>query len=185
LAYGSLLPFGGFPGVSLYHGVRAHAYHYGYGRRPGYGSGYGYRGAGYVPPRMRRLARLIRDLNVLSIGYAAPPTDRQVLRNDLMSLVQGGVRPPTQPVIQVSQHLIEYLPRRRSSFLNTERLALDLEAVMNGGRIKSGAVGQAIGSAEGLLRTSGVPQPGVQAIAADLRAIGTRGPAGNQAALVR
>jgi hypothetical protein len=134
---------------------------------------------------MRHLARLIRDLNMLSIGYNAPPSDRQILRNDMMSLVQGGVRPSAPTVLQLSEHLIEYLPRRRVPLLNTERLALDVEAAMNGGRTNAGRVNQAVGSAQGLLRSSGVPQAGIQTIAADLRLIGMRGAAGNQAALLR
>jgi hypothetical protein len=127
---------------------------------------------------------VVRDLNMLTVGYKAPATDWQVLRNDMMSLVQGGIRPPSAAVLQLSERLIDYLPRRQIPLLNTERLALDLEAVMNGSHLNAGRVDQAISSALGILRSSGVPQVGVQAISTQLRTVGIRGLAINQPGLV-
>jgi hypothetical protein len=88
-------------------------------------------------------------------------------------------------VQQLSGGLISHLPNRRTPSLNTQRLALDLEAVMNGSRLPAARVNQAIRSAQAILRSSGVPQAGIQALGADLRAIGFSRVAGNQPGLAR
>jgi hypothetical protein len=87
--------------------------------------------------------------------------------------------------MQLSQHLIEFLPQRRIAMLNTERLALDLEAVMNGGRLNSALANRAIGSAQSILRVTGVPQAGIESVVSDLRSIRSGGLAVNQPGLVR
>jgi hypothetical protein len=182
MMYGSLLPFGGHPGLSLYHGYHAHRNYYGY--RPGY-RGYGYRKSSMVSARMKRLARLVRDLNTLTVGYMAPMNDRNILRNDLMAVSQGGMRPPSASVLQLSQHLVGFLPQRRIPLLNTERLALDLETVMNGSRLNAGQVNRAINSAQSILRSSGLTQLGLQAVSTDMRSVGFWGLAVNQPGVVR
>ncbi len=69
-----------------------------------------------------------------------------------MALSQGGMRPPSGSVQQLSQNLINYLPQRSTALLNTERLAPNLETVMNGGRINATQVNLAINSSHSLLR---------------------------------
>jgi hypothetical protein len=182
MMYGSMVPFGSNPGLALYHGYHASRNSYGYGRG---NRGYGYRNSSMANNRMMRLSRLVRDLNTLRVGYAASPNDRNILRNDLMGVAQGGIRPPSTAVQQLSGGLISHLPTRRTAFMNTERLALDLEAVMNGSRLPPARVNQAINSAQSILRSSGVPQAGIQALSADLKAIGFSRAAGNQAGFVR
>jgi hypothetical protein len=182
MMYGSILPFGSNPGLALYHGYHANRSYYGNGRG---NRGYGNRNSSMVNNRMMRLSRLVRDLNTLTVGYAASPNERNILRNDLMGVTQGGIRPPTPAVQQLSSGLISHLPSRRTPFMNTERLALDLEAVMNGSRLPLARVNQAINSAQSILRSSGVPQAGIQAISADLKAIGFWQVAGNQARFIR
>ena len=181
MMYGSMLPFGANPGLALYHGYHASRNYSGNGR--------GYRNRGNrnstANNRMMHLSRLVRDLNTLTVGYAARPNDRNILRSDLMGVAQGGIRPPSQAVQQLTSGLISHLPSRRTPFLNTERLALDLEAVMNGSRLPPARINQAIGSAQSILRSSGVPQAGIQALSADLKAVGFWSAAGNQAGLVR
>jgi hypothetical protein len=177
-----MLPFGSNPGLSLYHGYHANRNYYGNGRG---NRGYGYRNSAMVNNRMRHLTRLIRDLNTLTVGYAAAPAERNILRNDLMAVAQGGYRPPSSAVQQLSGSLINHLPSRRIPLLNTEQLALDLEAVMNGSRLSPTRVNHAINSAQTILRSSGVPQAGIQALSADLRSVGFWRVAGNQAGLVR
>ena len=181
MMYGSMLPFGSNPGLALYHGYHASRNHYGNGRG---NRGYGYRNS-MVNNRMMHLSRLVRDLNTLTVGYAASPNDRNILRNDLMGVTQGGIKPPSPAVQQLSSGLISHLPSRRTPFINTERLALDLEAVMNGSRLPPTRVNQAISSAQSILRSSGVPQAGIQALSADLKAVGSWRVAGNQAGFVR
>ena len=179
--YSSMLPMGSNPGLGLYHGYHASRNSYGNGRG---NRGYGHRNT-MVSNRIMRLSRPWRDLNTLRVGYAASPSDRNILRNDLMGVAQGGIRPPSPAVQQLSGGLISNLPTRRTPFMNTERLALDLEAVMNGSRLPPARVNQAITSAESILRSSGVPQAGIQALDADLRTIGFWRAAGNQAGFVR
>jgi hypothetical protein len=87
--------------------------------------------------------------------------------------------------MQLSQHLIEFLPQRRSPILNTERLALDLETVMNGGRLNPALVNRSLGSAQSILRLTGVPQAGIQSVVSDMRSIGSGGLAVNQPGLIR
>jgi hypothetical protein len=180
--YGSMLPFGTNPGLALYQGNHTSRHSYGNGRGI---RGYGSRNSSMANNRMMRLSRLVRDLNTLTVGYSASPNDRNVLRNDLMGVTQGGIRPPSATVQQLSGGLISHLPSRRTPFINTERLALDLEAVMNGSRLAPARVNQAISSAQSVLRSSGVPQAGIQALSADLKAIGFSRAAGNQAGFVR
>ncbi len=182
MMYGSLLPFGAQAGLALNQGYRAHNNYY--GSRAGY-RGYGYRNTSMVSNRMRRLAKLVRDLNTLTVGYSAPVNDRNILRNDLMAVAQGGMRPPSAAVNQLSQHLVNYLPQRRTPLLNTERLALNLETVMNGGRLNSSQVNRAISSSQSILRSSGLPQPGLQDLNTAMRSVGFWGVAGNQAGLLR
>lgn len=182
LMYGSLMPFGAQLGLAVNQGYQAHRSYY--GSRSGY-RGYGYRNSSMVSSRMRRLSRLVRDLNTLTVGYAAPLNDRTILRNDLMALAQGGMRPPSTSVNQLSQHLVNYLPQRSTPLLNTERLALNLETVMNGGRLNAGQVNRAISSSESILRSSGLPQPGMQALNTAMRSVGFWGSANNQAGIIR
>ena len=89
--YSSMLPMGSNPGLGLYHGYHASRNSYGNGRG---NRGYGHRNS-MVNNRMMRLSRLVRDLNTLTVGYAASPNDRNILRNDLMGVAQGGIRPPS------------------------------------------------------------------------------------------
>lgn len=174
------------------HGARPHgstthwstASQHSHGNRRGT-RGYGSRNSSMANNRMMRLSRLVRDLNTLKVGYAASPNDRNVLRNDLMGVTQGGIRPSSSAVQQLSGGLISHLPSRRTPLINTERLALDLEAVMNGSRLGPARVNQAISSAQSILRSSGVPPAGIQALSADLKAIGLSRAAGNQAGFVR
>ena len=176
-----------FPSAAIRHSRyhSAYAAHRGYyGNRNGY-RGYGYGNSTYATARMRRLARLVRDLNTLTVGYVAPPNDRNVLRGDLNALSQGGPRPPSARVLQLAQDLIAHLPRRGVPLLNTERLALDLEKVMNGSRLNSGQVNSAINSARSILRTSGLAQPAIESLATDMRSVGQWRLAGNQAGVVR
>ena len=182
MMYSSMLPMGSNPGLGLYHGYHASRNSYGNGRG---NRGYGHRNSSMANNRMMRLSRLVRDLKTLTVGYAASPNDRNTLRNDLMGVAQGGIRPPSAAVQQLSGGLISHLPTRRTPFMNTERLALDLEAVMNGSRLPPARVNQAISSAQSILRSSGVPQAGIQVLGADLKAVGLSRVAGNQAGFVR
>jgi hypothetical protein len=183
MLYGSLLPFGAQSGLALSNGYHAHRSYY--GSRSGF-RGYGYRGSSLVSARMRNLARLVRDLNTLTVGSVPPLNDRNILRNDLMAVAQGGMRPPSASVSQLSQSLVTYLPQRKIPLLNTERLALNLETVMNGGRLNAGSVNRAISSSESILRSTGLPQPGLQALNTAMRTVGSWGGlANNQAGLVR
>ena len=119
-----------------------------------YGSGRANRGNGYRNSmgnnRMMHLSRPVRNLNTLAVGYAASPNDRNILRNGLMGVAQGGIRPPSSAVQQLSGGLISHLPSRRTPILNTERLSLDLEAVMNGNHL-----GRPVGNSLPQLRTDG------------------------------
>ena len=182
LASGALLPFGSNPAAMLSHGYHAHRGYYGYGS--GY-RGYGYRNLGYATARLRRLSRLVRDLNTLTVGYVAPANDRTVLRSDLNALSQGGMRPPSAGVVQLAQDLINHLPRRATPLLNTERLALDLETVMNGSRLNPTRVNSAINSARSLLRGSSLAQPAVETLTTDMRTVGLWRTVGAQAGLMR
>ena len=169
MMYGSLMPFGAQSGLVLNQGYNVHRNYY--GSRSGY-RGYGYRNSSMVSSRMRRLAKLVRDLNTLTVGYAAPLNDRSILRNDLMAVAQGGMRPPSSSVNQLSQHLVNFLPQRSTPLLNTERLALNLETVMNGARLNATQVNRAINSSQSILRSSGLPQPGLQALNSAMRSVG-------------
>ncbi len=135
--------------------------------------------------RMMRLSRVVRDLNALTVGYSAAANEHNILRNDLMNLAQGGMRPASTSVQQLSRNLISYLPQRSTALLNTERLALNLETVMNGARLNASQINRAVNSSQSLLRSSGLPQAGQQAVASSMRNVGFAGLAGNPAAFMR
>ena len=106
MMYSSMLPLRSNPGLALYHGYHASRNSYGNGRG---NRGYGHRNS-MANNRMMHLSRLVRDLNTLTVGYAASPSDRNILRNDLMGVAQGGIRPPSAAVQQLSGGLISHLP---------------------------------------------------------------------------
>lgn len=182
LTPGVLLPFGSHPALQIYSAYAAHRGYYGnqYGHR-----GYGNRRSNNANTRTQRLARLVRDLNTLTVGYVAPPGDTNILRRDLTALTQGTARPPSARVLQLTQDLIAQLPRRKVSPLNTEQLALDLEKVMNGSRLSLTQVNSAINSARSILRSSRLPQPAIENLTKDMRSLGQWGLAGNQAGMLR
>jgi hypothetical protein len=119
------------------------------------------------------------------VGYVAPPSDRNVLRSDLNAVSRSGLRPPSAGVNQLALDLINHLPRRGTPLLNTERLALDLETVMNGSRLGLGRVNAAINSARSVLRSSGLPQPALESVATDMKTVGMWRLAGNAAGMIR
>lgn len=178
LSYGALTPFGYHPALHLHGAYAAHRGYYG-------NRGYGSRRTRYASALMQRLSRLVRDLNTLTVGYVAPATDTTILRRDLTALTQGTLRPPSASVRQLTQDLIAQLPRRKTPLLNTERLALDLEKVMNGSRLNPAQVNSAINSARSILHSSGLAQPAVQTLTQDMKSVGQWGLAGNQAGLIR
>src|SRR5207302_425940 len=93
-------------GSSRYGGY--HPYHH-----YGYGSGYsGMRNASMYFARMRRLNRLINDLNQLTPGAAASASMTNRLRSDLMGVAQGSFRPPSPSVQKLSADLVSILPTR-------------------------------------------------------------------------
>jgi hypothetical protein len=167
------LPRGAHPTAYLLHGSGYP--HYG-GYRPyryyGYGSRYyGMGGASMYFARMRRLARLINDLDTLTPGTTAPPSMSSRLQGDLMGIAYGPWRPPLPAVQRLSADLVSILPRRTIPLLNTGQLARDLELVMNANRAGGPQVWQAIQSAQAVLQTSGVSPPGIRTITSDLRSV--------------
>jgi hypothetical protein len=177
-----LLPFGSHPALQIHGAYAAHRHFY--GNQNGYRR-HSNRGSSYGSARMTRLARLVRDLNTLTVGYVAPPTDTTILRRDLNALTQGTLRPPSAQVSQLTRDLISQLPRRKVPLLNTEQLALDLEEVMNGSRLKLAQVNSAINSARSIFRSSGLSQPAIENLTKDMRSVGQWGLAGNQAGMLR
>ncbi|MGC8643715.1 MAG: hypothetical protein ACP5XB_27970 [Isosphaeraceae bacterium] len=182
LSYGALLPFGYQPALQIQGAYAAHRGYY--GNRNGYRR-YNNRRSNNGTARMQRLARLVRDLNTLTVGYVASASDTNILRRDLNALTQRTVRPPSTQVLQLTRDLISQLPRRKTPLLNTEQLALDLEKVMNGSRLNLGQVNSAINSARSIFRSSGLPQSAIQTLTQDMKSVGQWGLAGNQAGMLR
>jgi hypothetical protein len=132
--------------------------------------------------RMRRLARLINDLNTLTPGATASSFMPNRLRTDLMGLAYGSLRPPSPAVQRLSADLAGILPARTIPLLNTAQLARDMEVVMNGSQFGGPQILQAIGSAHAVMQISGVSPQGIQTLTSDLRAIGSWGNATNPVA---
>jgi hypothetical protein len=120
---------------------------------------------------MRRLARLINDLNTLTPGAVIPVVMTNRLRGDLMGVAYGPFRPPSPAVQKLSADLITILPTRRIPLLNTAQLARAMEVVMNGGSAGGPQIVEAIGSAHAVMQVSGVSPQGIQTITADLRLV--------------
>jgi hypothetical protein len=148
----------------------------------GYGSGYGYGyrnryyGNGYSNnsnnsmyfAQMRRLSRLVNDLNSLTRGGNVAPAISSRLHSDLMGVVASNFRPSQQSVQQLSTDLATILPTRTGPMMNTGELAQHLMVVMNGGGQNMFQVQNSIAGAQGIMSMSGVPQQGIQRISSDL-----------------
>jgi hypothetical protein len=87
-------------------------------------------------------------------------------------------------VHQLSTALVNALPKRNIPMLNTGQLARDLAVVMNGNGMSLMQIQQSIGSAQGVLHSSGVSQPGVQSVTEGLRMVASWGNPSNPLALI-
>jgi hypothetical protein len=149
--------------------------YYGGGRRY-YGYGRYWRRSYYRPTNqmsgpMRRLRKLIADLDALTPGTQVTQVHKNMLKNDLMAVAEHIPRPTTPPVQLLADHLADGLTHRTVPLLNTMELAGDLKAVMNAAHISNGAVKTASTESQMLLKGSGVKQADVTAIANDLKAV--------------
>jgi hypothetical protein len=141
---------------------------YGYGNRY-YGNGYNNNSNNSMYfAQMRRLSRLVSDLNNLTQGGNVAPAMSSRLHSDLMGLVTNNFRPSQQSVQQLSTDLATILPTRTVPMMNTGELAQHLMVVMNGGGQNMFQVQNSIAGAQGILSMSGVPQQGIQRISSDL-----------------
>jgi len=142
----------------------------------GYGNVYGNRGinTNYFG-QMRALSRLVNDLNQLSRGSVVNASHTMRIRSDLMGVVSATGRPPIQTVHQLSMSLVNALPSRTVPMMNTGQLARDLALVMNGNGMNIMQIQNAIGNAQSVLHSSGVSQPGIQAVTHGLRMVGSWG----------
>jgi hypothetical protein len=134
--------------------------------------------------QMRAISRLTNDLNSLTKGAVVNPGHINRIRNDLMEVVSATGRPPFQTVHQLSTALVNALPKRNIPMLNTGQLARDLAVVMNGNGMSLMQIQQSIGSAQGVLHSSGVSQPGVQSVTEGLRMVASWGNPSNPLALI-
>jgi hypothetical protein len=160
-----LSPLGGLAAYSM---LRAHHSHY----WPRYRHYYPWYNNAYARNRLLRLQRLIADLNYLSPGATVSSAQRNVFHRDLMAVAQGPARPMSQPVHQLSNGLVTALPQRTRPLLNTRQLAFDLETVMNRSHLPPAQVTQAIGSAEAILKQSGINPTTLQSLVSQMRLVG-------------
>jgi hypothetical protein len=198
-----LAPYAGILPSSILGGTTTGGYGYQHGYGPGFGLGYGYGNRyglgynhGYRGPyrygrrnyvtmssqalnRMRRLQRLIADLDALSPGTAASPLQQTALRNDLQALAPGSYRTNRGSVQNLAGGLATALPQRSRRLLDTARLAGDLEVVVNAAHLPAGQVSRAVGDAHTVLRSSGVGQSHLQGLVLAMRSVGAVGGLGN------
>jgi hypothetical protein len=152
---------------------------YGYGSRYYGNSNYGNSNNSMYFAQMRRLSRLVNDLNSLNQGAAQSPAMTSRLHSDLMGVVTNNLRPPQQSVQQLSADLATVLPTRTVPAMNTGQLAQNLMAVMNAGGQNMFQMQNAVAEAQGIMSMSGVPQQGLQRISSDLIMVGSWGNRGN------
>lgn len=151
--------------------------------------GYGYPAVGYYMPygyrrsfygslrpvgdfgRMRRLARLMNDLDNLIPGVAPAPARVAELRDHLNAVVYAKDRPAPQFVAKLANDLAGTIPSRNVPMLNTGQLAADLERVVNAGAESPAQLQDAIESVRRELWHSGVSDRGILLIVADLRTL--------------
>jgi hypothetical protein len=180
LGYGGM--FGLVSGPNGHHYYVYYPYSYGgYGyRNRYYGSGnYGNTNNSMYFAQMRRLSRLVNDLNNLTRGSNMAPAMSSRLRSDLMGVVNNNRWPPQQSVQRLSVDLATILPTRSVPAMNTGELAQHLMVVMNGGGQNMFNSQNSIAGAQGIMSMSGVPQQGIQTISSDLMTVATWGNAGN------
>lgn len=149
--------------------------------------GYGYPTVGYLMPygyrrspyeglgspadfdRMRRLARLMNDLDQLVPGRAPSSSQVDRLRGDLDAVLYAKEKPSAPVVQKLAIDLARVVPVRNVPMLNTGQIARDLEVIMNAGRVSPVQIQDAISSVRHQLWHSGVSDRGILLIASDLR----------------
>jgi hypothetical protein len=149
---------------------------YSSGGRNYYGSGGYWRRSSYRPTNqmsgpMRRLQKLIADLDTLAPGRQVSQVHKNMLKYDLMAVAEGVPRPTHPPVQQLANDLAEGLTHRSVPALNTMELAGNLKAVMNTAHFARSDVNTAMNQGTMLLKGSGVQQAHLQAITSDLTAV--------------
>lgn len=144
----------------------------------GYMMPYGYRRSPYEglgPPsdfgRMRRMARLMNDLDQLIPGRAVADGRVEQLRQDIEAVVYAKDRPPAAVIQQLATDLARVVPARNVPMLDTGQIAHDIEIVVNAGRSSPAQLQDAIESVRRKLWHSGVGDRGILTIVADLRTI--------------
>lgn len=151
-----------------YHG---HPQHY---RLPynsaGYGS-YGTNNANHLTPAQRHYNKLVADLDSLPPHFQVADIHRNTIRNDMMALIQGGNRPSTATVQQLSHNLSNAMARRKSQAINTSMLAGDIQLVLNSAQVPQARIDQAMTQTQTVLKQGGFAQADIQTVVADMRAV--------------
>jgi hypothetical protein len=148
------------------------------------GRGYGgyRRSAGYyrrrqtrptVDPALHRLQKLKADLDQITPRAQVNQVRRNVLKEDLMGVAEGTIRPTYPPVQQLSGHLADAMSGRRLPEIDTAQMAMDLKMVMSTAKIGRPDAEAAIARTQDLLRSAGTPPADFRAVADDLKAIAT------------
>jgi hypothetical protein len=156
------------------HGVgvfqRGHASHHssGYAR---YGHSFRASNAAWQHTRLLRLRKLKADLDAIAPGATVGQGQKSTLQHDLMAVSQSRIKPPMPPVQQLAGDVASALAGRRQRAINTTRLTLDLEGVMNAVDLSAPMVGHAIESGMSILTDAGAKPADVGLVSRDCQAV--------------
>ena len=121
---------------------------------------------------LKHLIKLKADLDVLAQGGQPTQEEKDVLRRDLLAVIEKGAnRPAPEPLGELTSSLADVVSRKKRAPLNTEQLAYDLDVVMNSPLATPAEVGRAIGDGQSLLHLAGIGRKDVETLAGRMKAV--------------
>jgi hypothetical protein len=122
--------------------------------------------------QQQNLARLTADLASLKPGTAPTPEQKQKLTGDVATAVRGTNKPTTPAVTKFVNSLAEALREKGLSPAEQNRLAQNIEAVLNSERMAAAQFEAIIADVQAILQVNGAKRNLAASAANDLKAVG-------------
>jgi hypothetical protein len=121
-----------------------------------------------LTPAQRHLEKLREDLEGIAATKPATTAQKSTLSSDLMAVSEGPIKPTSDHLHQLSDHLADHLAGHQALKSHAGQLALDLKTVLNGAKLGKDDINQAIYGGQDILRTAGVGNEPIKTISKDL-----------------
>jgi hypothetical protein len=119
----------------------------------------------------RNLDKVALDLAAIKSGTAVPGDQKQSLQNDLLALSCGSVKPSKDALSKLAEDLSSALSGNSPASGEHGRLAAALSVILNSSMTTPVQAQKSVQTAQDVLKSSGVPDAAVQAVANDCKAI--------------